>query len=83
MQPESLYIDVLTKFGSAGLLAFVMWVVAKRFMDETVKQMSARIDALEARSNSCEEDRKKLHEKVFLLLSDPDRHYRNATPTHD
>lgn len=79
MPTEPLYVEILTKFGSAGLLAWIMWIIAKRFMDETVRQMSSRIDALEARSNSCEEDRKKLHEKVFVLLSGADSHYKHPT----
>lgn len=47
-------IDGLIKLGSTGILAGVLWIIAKRFMDETVTQMGSRIDALEAASQACE-----------------------------
>jgi len=69
---ETALLDALIKVGSTGLVAGVLWIIAKRFMDETVKQMSSRIDALEKRSDSCEEDRKQLHNRVFNLLAKTD-----------
>jgi len=66
---ETALFDAIIKVGSTGLVAGVLWIIAKRFMDETVKQMSSRIDALEKRSDSCEEDRKQLHTRIFNLLS--------------
>ena len=62
-------IDSLVKLGSTGILAGVLWVFAKRFMDETVTQMNHRIDALERGMKTCEEDRKSLHRQVVEILT--------------
>ena len=62
-------IDSLIKLGSTGILAGVLWVFAKRFMDETVMQMSHRIDALERGVKACEEDRRTLHAQIVEILT--------------
>lgn len=62
-------LDALLKLGSTGIVAYILWVIAKRFMDETVKQMSSRIDALEIASKACEEDRRGLHNQIVEILS--------------
>ena len=66
----------LSGFGGAGILAFAMWQIAKRFMEahaEQVKithgEMSKRVDALEKASADCEGDRKNLNEKLITILT--------------
>lgn len=66
---ENAIFDAFIKLSSTGVVAGVLWIIAKRFMDETVKQMSARIDSLESRSDECEKDRAKLHEKFYDSFS--------------
>jgi len=65
---ESTLLDAIIKLGSTGIVAGILWIIAKRFMDETVKQMSARIDSLEKRSDACEADRAKLHDKFYQSI---------------
>lgn len=66
----------LSGLGGAGLLAFAMWQIAKRFIEahsDQVKithgEMSKRVDALEKASADCEEDRKQLNEKLITILT--------------
>lgn len=63
-------LKALIQFGSTGIMAWVMYKIAQRFMDETVKQMSSRIDALEKESSKCQEDRKELHKEFNEFLKD-------------
>ena len=67
---ESAFLDALIKLGSTGLVAGVLWIIAKRFMDETVTQMSSRIDSLEKRSEACEKDRSTIHTQMIAILQD-------------
>lgn len=67
----------LSGFGGAGILAFAMWQIAKRFMEAhadqvkvTHAEMSKRVDALETASAQCETDRRNLHEKLITILSE-------------
>ena len=62
---ENAILDAFIKLSSTGVVAGVLWIIAKRFMDETVKQMSSRIDSLEQRSDECEKDRMTLHAKFY------------------
>lgn len=72
---DKVWLDILPQVGATGLLAWVMYTFAKRFMDETakqmnetIKQMSARIESAEKRLESCEADRTKLHQEFAELL---------------
>ena len=65
---ENAILDALIKLGSTGIVAGILWVIAKRFMDETVKQMSSRIESLERRSDECEKDRARLHDKFYEAI---------------
>jgi hypothetical protein len=66
----------LSGLGGAGVLAFAMWQIAKRFIEahsDQVKithgEMSKRVDALEKASADCESDRKQLNEKLITILT--------------
>lgn len=65
--------EILTKglasLGSAGVVAVVLWNVAKRFMDETVTQMMGRIDSLEKAAAECASDRRAMHAEIVSLAS--------------
>lgn len=67
---DNIILDSLIKLGSTGIVAAILWVIAKRFMDETVKQMNSRIDALEHSAALCEADRKDLHKQIVSILQD-------------
>lgn len=64
---EELLIKSIPSLGASGILAYVLWVIAKRFMDETVKQMNARIAALELASTECAADRRAMHAEIVSL----------------
>ena len=64
---EELITKSIASLGSAGLVAAVLWTVAKRFMDETVKQMTARIDSLEKSAEECAKDRRAMHAEIVDL----------------
>lgn len=64
---EELVIKGLSSLGSAGIVAVVMWTIAKRFMDETVDQMSARIESLEKATEECAKDRRQMHSEIVEL----------------
>jgi gamma-glutamyl:cysteine ligase YbdK (ATP-grasp superfamily) len=68
---ESFMEDILTKsiasLGSAGVVAAIMWTIAKRFMDETVKQMTGRIESLERATDECAKDRRQMHSEIVEL----------------
>lgn len=57
----------LIGLGSSGISTGILWLIAKRFMDETVTQMSNRIDALEASVEECAEDRRRMHKEIVEL----------------
>lgn len=63
------FLDFLSKLGGPGITAGVLWVISKRFMDETIKQMSSRIDALEKAAQACEAERRSLSDKIFQILT--------------
>ncbi len=79
---DEVWIKLVIQLGSTGILAYVMYLFAKRFMDqnvtqmaETVKQMSLRIesserrtDATEKRLDHCEADRAQLHKEFAEVL---------------
>lgn len=65
---ENIWVQFISNLGGAGILALVMYRLANRFMDETVKQMTARIIYLEKQSEMCEADRIKLHEQFAEVL---------------
>lgn len=75
---ETTVIDTLIKLGSTGILAGVLWLIAKRFMDETVQQMSARIAALEIATQECEADRRTLHSQIVDILTE--RKHQHESP---
>ena len=54
--------------GGIGLLAFIMWKFAERFIDALQLQVEARIQALEKRCSDCETDRINLHAKLEAIL---------------
>lgn len=64
---EELLLKGLSSLGSAGIVALVLWHIAKRFMDETVKQMSNRIDSLEKAAEDCAKDRRMMHSEIVEL----------------
>jgi gamma-glutamyl:cysteine ligase YbdK (ATP-grasp superfamily) len=68
---DSFMEDILTKsiasLGSAGVVAAIMWTIAKRFMDETVKQMTGRIESLERATDECAKDRRQMHSELLEL----------------
>ena len=66
---ESALLESFIKLGSLGLLSVILWLIAKRFMDETVTQMGKRIDALEAATKVCEAHRQDLQNRIFEILS--------------
>lgn len=64
----------LSQLGSSGIVAGILWVIAKRFMDggdakhiEIITQFTARISALEKSSEECNNDRKRLHSEMIQL----------------
>ncbi len=77
------WLDILPQIGATGLLAWVMYTLAMRFITaaevqtkEIINQMSLRIEAnerrldmTEKRLETCEADRSKLHQQFaeFLL----------------
>jgi septal ring factor EnvC (AmiA/AmiB activator) len=65
---EELLTKAIPSMGSAGILAVVLWNIAKRFMDETVKQMGSRIDALERSVEECSKDRRQMHAEIVSLV---------------
>lgn len=65
---EELILKTLPSLGSAGILSAVLWIIADRFMKETIKQMSARIDALEKAADDCMKDRRTLHQELVGLF---------------
>lgn len=74
MDGDGLY-KLLSGLGSSGVVAWVLWIVAKRFIEEhskqvqiTQDQMSKRIDATEKRNDECEEDRKVLHSQLIQVM---------------
>lgn len=71
---EEKLFSAFAQLGSSGLLAWILWIIAKRFMDgsdakhtEIVTQFTSRITALEKSSNECNEDRKLLHKEILSL----------------
>ena len=67
----------LSGLGGAGILAFAMWQIAKRFMEAhadqvkvTHAEMSKRVDALEKHGADCESDRRNLHQTLVKILTD-------------
>lgn len=64
---EELIVKGLASLGSAGIVALVLWHIAKRFMDETVNQMSARIESLEKAAHECAQDRRMMHAEIVDL----------------
>lgn len=65
---EELILKSIPSLGASGILAGVLWVIAKRFMDETVKQMNARIDALETAAAECAKDRREMHAEIVAMV---------------
>lgn len=70
IKPAMNAVEALVNLGSVGAVAAVMYITAKRFMDETVKQMSSRIDSLEKRSDACEQDRMRLHAEMIRIAQE-------------
>ena len=73
---EEFLIKTIPSVGSAGILAVVLWHIAKRFMDETMKQqaettrqMSNRIDSLESHIKQCDDERRDLYKKYYRLAA--------------
>lgn len=64
---DELIVKGIASLGSAGLVALVLWHIAKRFMDETVKQMNARIESLEHAADECAKDRRLMHAEIVDL----------------
>ena len=64
---EELILKSMTSLGGAGVVALVLWHVAKRFMDETVRQMTLRIDSLEEAASECAKDRRQMHAEIVDL----------------
>ncbi len=64
---EELLLKSLSTVGSSGIIGLVLWTIAKRFMDETVKQMSSRIDSLEKATEECAKDRREMHREIVEL----------------
>lgn len=67
---EDLIAKTLISVGSSGITCGILWVIANRFMNETVKQMDRRIEALEKASAECAEDRRRMHEQIVQILRD-------------
>lgn len=64
---EEFLTKTVASLGSAGILSVVLWNIAKRFMDETVKQMSERIASLERATEECAKDRRLMHAEIVDL----------------
>ncbi len=64
---EEFLTKTVASLGSAGILSVVLWNIAKRFMDETVKQMGARIESLEKATEECAKDRRMMHAEIVDL----------------
>lgn len=64
---EEFITKTVASLGSAGILSVVLWNIAKRFMDETVKQMGARIESLEKATEECAKDRRMMHAEIVEL----------------
>lgn len=69
---------LLAGLGGPGIVAAVMWFIARRFIEAhatqvqtTQAEMSKRIDATEKRNDECEEDRKRLHNQLIEVMRDP------------
>jgi predicted phage gp36 major capsid-like protein len=65
----------LSQFGSSGIVGWVLWIIAKRFMDsdnvkhtEITTQFRARIDALEKSHEECNNDRKRIQQEMLQLV---------------
>jgi hypothetical protein len=75
---ENIWLQIISQVGATGLLAYVMYSLAKSEraqvtaqVIETIKQMTLRIDAAEKRADAtdkrlegCEQDRVKLHQTL-------------------
>lgn len=75
---EELLLKMLPGLGSGGIVAYVLYMVARRYFEdakqerallektraESAAQMTARIGALEAHVVRCDEDRAKLWERL-------------------
>ena len=82
---EEILLKLIPGLGSGGVVAGVLYLVAKRYFEdakaeralveqartETVTQMSARVTALEAHVVRCDEDRQKLWERLVTVAQAP------------
>lgn len=71
--------------GGTGILAYIMWQFANRFLTAHQVQVDARIAALETRLSDCEKDRLRLHEQITQLFErnarvDAAREYQATLP---
>lgn len=71
---EDLIVKSLANLPAAVVLSTALWIMVKRFMDQSkedrdlvVKQFDARVASLERRSDACEEDRDRMRDEIFKL----------------
>lgn len=60
--------EAFISLGGTGILAYIMWQFASRFLKALELQVEARIAALEKRCEQCESDRLALHLKLESIL---------------
>jgi len=77
MQPEA-----FISLGGTGLLAYIMYTLAKQFIAALQLQVDSRIDALEKRSADCESDRQRMHAQIVSILN-RNNYIDNAPEKHE
>lgn len=77
MQPEA-----FISLGGTGLLAYIMYTLAKQFIAALQIQVDSRIAALEKRSEDCEKDRERMHAQIISILN-RNNHRDNALEKHE
>ncbi len=60
--------QALISLGGTGILAYILWQYANRFLGAMERQIDGRIKELEKRCENCENDRMTLHTKLELIL---------------
>lgn len=70
-------LKALLSMGGPGVVAAVMWVISKRYMDlharqveVTQQEMSKRIDAAEKSNKECQEHRIELQAQIVEILQE-------------
>jgi hypothetical protein len=77
MQPEA-----FISLGGTGLLAYIMYTLAKQFIAALQLQVDSRIAALEKRSAECEADRQRMHTQIVSILN-RNNHIDNEPTAHE